>query len=492
VRGRLGSPVAALLVLVAFLPNPCHAQATVDSLTVAWAEFATGSAFDSLGAVGVLVPRQLAAALSFVSSRFCTAAETTAASQRTAADQLEAARDDVAKARRARDLVALSTGDHARRIADLAAAEGSVAKAERALAALLDSASRDSGPPVTGTDTASSHRQVAAAAPRTLKMLAADTNGMLLKPPENPAQTCASKKIDMLVHGSIRMVGSFVAIDAALYLASVGRDVWNATEYAAPDGIDAAVTALARPLAEAMLGKPFSLIRYEVTPAYADMAIDGKPATDAIQLFFAAGTHEASARAPGFSSRSVSFDVEPGNDTTVELRLDPLDAVGFSISSQPEGARVHVDGAFVGQAPVAVPPAAYPRVGRISMPGYGDVQIIIRPDAILDDQNIIMVPSDGLIFDARFDKAKDKFYRSLGWFVVSLPLPVLSGGLFQNYYQTAGQYLADHPSPDPAITESINSRFYGWQAAFWASAAISAGLAINAIISLIGYIGSAR
>jgi hypothetical protein len=126
------------------------------------------------------------------------------------------------------------------------------------------------------------------------------------------------------------------------------------------------------------------------------------------------------------------------------------------------------------------------------MPGYEDVQIIIRPDAILDDQNVIMVPSDGLAFDTRFDKAKDKFYRSLGWFVVSLPLPVLSGGLFQNYYQTAGQYLADHPSPDPAITESINSRFYGWQAAFWASAAISAGLAINAIISLIGYIGSAR
>jgi hypothetical protein len=460
-------------------------------MTVGWAEFSTGDASDALGAVGALAPRQLAAALYFVGSRFCTAAETTAARDRTAADQLEAARGDIAKARRARDLAALSTADPARRVADLAEAEGSVAKAERALAALLDSASRDYGPPVTGTDTASSHRQ-AVAAPRTLKMLVADTNGMLLEPPENPAQTCASKKLDMLVHGSIRMVGSFVAIDAELFIASVGRSVWSATEYAAPDGIDAAVTALARPLAEAMLGRPFSLIRYEVTPAYADMAIDGKPATDAIQLFFAVGTHEASARAPGFASRSVSFDVEPGNDTTVELRLDPLDAVGFSISSRPEGARVHVDGALVGQAPVGVPPAAYPRVGRISMPGYEDVQIIIRPDTILDDQNIIMVPSDGLIFDARFDKAKDKFYRSLGWFVVSLPLPVLSGGLFQNYYQTAGQYLADHPSPDPAITESINSRFYGWQAAFWASAAISAGLAINAIISLIAYIGSAR
>lgn len=480
-RGRLGGPVAALLVLIAFFPRPCQAQATSDSLTVGWAEFATGSTFDSLGAVGVLVPRQLVAALSYVSTRFCTAAETTAANQRAAADTLEAARDEVARARRARDIVALSTADSAHRVADLAAAEGAVAKAERALAALLDSASRDRADPVTEADT-----------PRTLKMLAADTDGMLLKPPEDPAKTCASKKIDMLVHGSVRMVGSFVAIDAALFVASVGRDVWSATEYAASDGIDAAVAALARPLAEAMLGRPFALITYEVTPAYADLAIDGTPAGDAMHLFFAAGTHEASAHAPGFSSQSVSFDVSLGNDATIELRLDPLDAVGFSLSSQPEGAHVHVDGALVGQAPVAVPPAAYPRVGRISMPGYEDVQIIIRPDAILDDQNIIMAPSDGLSFDARFDRAKDKFYRSLGWFVVSLPLPVLSGGLFQNYYQTAGQYLVDHPSPDPVISESINSRFYGWQATFWASAAISAGLAVNVIISLFGYIGSAQ
>lgn len=104
-----------------------------------------------------------------------------------------------------------------------------------------------------------------------------------------------------------------------------------------------------------------------------------------------------------------------------------------------------------------------------------------------------MVPSDGLTFDVRFDKAKDRFYRSLGWLVASLPLPVLSGGLFQTYYTTANQYLADNPSsPDPAVVASIDARFYGWQAAFWTSTAISTGLAINAVLALIVYIGSAR
>lgn len=476
--GSRGSPVAVLLVLAAFFPGPCRAQAAAATLTVAWSEFATASASDTLGAVAILVPRQLASMLSYVTTRFVMPEETAAADSQQAAEQLESARASVAKARAARDLLALSTAEPAQRAANLATADDAVGRAERALAELLESPRHDSTPPATRMP---------------LTMLAADSGGKLPKASDNPAQTCASSKADMLVHGSVRMVGSFVAIEAALYIASVGRDVWKATEYAAADGIDGAVAALSRPLAEAMLGRPFALIRYTVNPVNAELAIDGTVKPDATDLFFEAAAHDASARAPGYLPRSVKFYVEPGDDRTIAVSLDPLEAIGFNIATDPAGAHVHVDGALIGSTPVEVPAAAYPRVGRISMPGYDDVQIIIRPDVILDDQNIIMVPSDGSAFDARFGTAKDRFYRSLGWFVVSLPLPVLSGGLFQTYYQTASQYLIDHPSsPDLAVIDSLNTRYYGWQAAFWASTAVSAGLAINAVMALISYIHTAR
>lgn len=480
-RGRFGGQAAALLVLAAFSVATTHAQASSAALTVGWSEFTADPASVSLGMVSVLIPRQLAASIDYVRYRYASAEELAATLRGEVDAKILAARDAVAAARRARDIVALATSDPSRRAADLASSDAAVARAERTLEALVASSGQ------------APQTQSLAAEPRALTMSVSDAAGALLKAPVDPARTCAEKKLNMLVHGSVRMVGAFIAIDAALYLSAVGRDVWQATEYAAPDGIDAAVAALARPLAEAMVGRPFSRIRYRLEPVTAVMTLDGRNHTGAADLFFDKGPHQVAARAPGFSPASRVFDVEPGMDITVDLALEPLDAVGFAIASVPPGALVHVDGELTGSTPIDIPPAAYPRVGRISMPGYQDVQIIIRPDAILDDRSVTMVPSDGLTFDARFDRAKDRFYRALGWFVVSLPLPVLSSGLFQTYYDTASQYLAANPmSPDPAIVASINARYYGWQAAFWTTTAISAGFAINAVVALIGYIGSAR
>lgn len=484
-KGSPGGPAAALLVIAAFCAVPCHAQATGEALIVGWSEFTADAADGVLDMVGVLVPRQLATSLGYVTFRYASAEETATSVRRDAEAKLLSARDAVAAARRSRDLLALATMDAARRTADLATAESAVAKAEHTLAALVEAQSSASG--------FDAQPQLPQVAPVMLKMSVTDATGSLLKAPADPGKTCADKKLAMLVHGSVRMAGSFIAIEAALYLASVGRDIWRATEYAAPDGIDGAVAALSRLLAEAMMGRPFSLVRYAVAPVTAMLKVDGKDQSGATDLFFVSGTHQVTARAPGFASTSINFDVEPGIDHTVGLTLEPLDAVGFAVASTPAGALMHIDGMLTGSTPVDVPAAAYPRVGRISMPGYQDVQIIIRPDGILDDRTIAMVPSDGLTFDVRFDKAKDRFYRSLGWLVASLPLPVLSGGLFQTYYTTANQYLADNPSsPDPAVVASIDARFYGWQAAFWTSTAISTGLAINAVLALIVYIGSAR
>ena len=117
--------------------------------------------------------------------------------------------------------------------------------------------------------------------------------------------------------------------------------------------------------------------------------------------------------------------------------------------------------------------------------------MIVRPQDLLEDRTVVLAPSDGRSFDERFGGGKDVFYHSLGWFVLSLPVTALSGGLFQTFFQTATVYK-DSGGSDPSVISRLETGYYSSQAVFWGSAALSAGLAINAAFRLAQYIRSTR
>jgi hypothetical protein len=235
------------------------------------------------------------------------------------------------------------------------------------------------------------------------------------------------------------------------------------------------------------------LVSYSVQPPTAIVSVDGKPLGTAYDLFLEDGEHELEAAAAGYEPELLPFSVRTGTDSVLSLALEPRPAVDFAISSEPPGAAIHIDGEFAGVTPLAVEGAGFPRIARSSLPGYEDVQIVVKPDTLLDDIHIRLLQSDGLSFNERFDASKDRFYTSLGWFVLSLPVTVISGGLFQAYFDasaTASELYGG--SIDPDVENSLNTGFYSTQTVFWISAAASIGFAVNAVIRFVSYINSTR
>jgi hypothetical protein len=183
----------------------------------------------------------------------------------------------------------------------------------------------------------------------------------------------------------------------------------------------------------------------------------------------------------------------PAPTASLSLSLEARPAVDFAISSEPPGAAIHIDGEFAGVTPLAIAGTGYPRIARSSLPGYQDVQLVVKPDTLLDDIHIRLMPSDGLSFNDRFDASKDRFYTSLGWFVLSLPVTVISGGLFQAYFDASAAASELYGgSIDPDVENSLNAGFYSTQTVFWVSAAASIGFAVNAVIRFVSYINSTR
>ncbi len=476
------------LFLAASLVNiaPCAGQQTDQSLVVAWAQLDDAELDGNFLHATVLLPQELMRSLAFVAERYPSKEEFEAAQEKSRMSSQETARLAVAAARKRRDFVALTVQDEARRAAELLSAESAIRVAEAKLAELVSTpeakAVRGTGPLPDSVDEARSVTLV-----RWQKHL----TGSLVDKVRDPAATCEKEKIDVLIYGSAGLTGNFISIDIAVYLASLGTVVWQGREYSSPDGLDSAAAAFTRPVAEAVLGRSYALATYAIKPPTAIVTIDGKTTNAASQLFLVDGEHEIRATAAGYEPESLSFRAQTGTDIVLDLNLEAQPSENFAISSEPPGASIHIDGEFAGVTPVEIEGTGFPRVARSSMPGYQDVQLIVKPDASPGDFQIHMTPSDGSSFNDRFDSSKDRFYTSLGFFVLSLPTTVISGGLFQTYYNasTAANDLYGE-SIDPVVVTRLNTGFYSTQAIFWVSAAASVGLAVNAIIRFIMYLNT--
>lgn len=457
-------------------------------MVIAWAELASDDLGSGYSNAAILVPRQLMTALSFVKTRY-PSQELTDLMLRKAMDRgIETARKAVATARAARDLKALSIQDPARRAAELLAADEAIATAQAALVKVLADAAESQDRPVEATEAGYSGPAPVAVAP-----WAGHADGTLLPVVEEPAAVCAEKKLDLLVYGSIKPRGAFLAVELVIHDAVLGREIWRGTDYAFADGLEDLVVSFIRPSAEAILGRPYARVEFSIDPPTANLHLDGVPFAGSEILYFEPGSHEARAQAEGFEFADSAFLVEPGHDAAIDLRLEEKPSVGLTLSSDPAGAAIHIDGARAGLAPLDIPGAAYPRVARVSLPGYEDVQLVLRPESLDDRLLIPLAVSDGLSFDDRFDDNKGSFYRSLGWFVSTLPVTVLAGGLFQTYLKTAEAYVAlEAYQREPAITERLDTGFAVSQTAFWAAAALSSGMLAHAVFRLVLYIGSAQ
>lgn len=110
------------------------------------------------------------------------------------------------------------------------------------------------------------------------------------------------------------------------------------------------VTAVAGAPQQVRLGWP-GVLKVEVTPAAATIAVDQKPAGRApLRIELPAGQHVVTVAAPGFESESRPVLVTAGAHTTEAFTLKAAPGAA-SIATTPSGASVSLDGAVVGVSP---------------------------------------------------------------------------------------------------------------------------------------------
>ncbi|TFG83360.1 MAG: PEGA domain-containing protein [Spirochaetales bacterium] len=473
-RTRRARLIGSFLILT--VVRMAAAQEARETLTVGWAKLDAAEAPAEYRYAASALPRLLMAALAFVNERTPSTVETAAAAELSDVAAVTLSRDALAAAVRKRDLVALATEDPARRAYELASAEKAVATARKALDAALSA----EGGVKAGPETV-----------RPLKPWAEHASGLLLEVPADIAETCADRKLDLIFHGRLRSAGTFMAVDFSLYVASTGQTVWRGTEYAAPDDLESAVAAFVRPAATALFGRPYARLSISADPPDAAVQLAGFDSFQSGQVYFEPAELLANVSASGYQRRSIPISVVPGTDAVLDVSLELKPSEPVTITSDPAGATVYVDAYPVGTTPLELPGFSGSRVIRLVAPGMAEAQMAVRGANEGSALSFQLKESDGVPYRERFNAAKDDFYASLGWFVLSLPVSVLSYGAFRMYFDAESAAVASGIS-DAATIQSFETRYWTAQTLFWVSAAASAGLAVKAALSLVRYINASE
>lgn len=252
------------------------------------------------------------------------------------------------------------------------------------------------------------------------------------------------------------------------------EEVEEITRFAAlPDEVATSMEKVASDVQEYIIGAPFaSLIvtvrdgsgaTSETTELYVDGSYVGSGAATVDTLL--PGTHVILARTSWGGVYQTSAMVTAGDTEEVEIELPELETGTIRVQSTPSGASVYQGVEWLGKTPLSVErPDTYVQY-EIRSPGFLESRFVANP-ASGSSIGRSLIP-DTYDWEEHFTESRNRFYRSFGFFLGSVVVPVVINGAFMNRKVFIEGWYATSPTSDEMVAlqpfvDETNSLVYGY------------------------------
>lgn len=248
--------------------------------------------------------------------------------------------------------------------------------------------------------------------------------GLLLATPfGSRGEAAVREDVDLLVGGSVRETSGYYLLDVWAWDAARESVIFAWRDAATRGELYERVAEAGAGLAGVLLGRPWASLAVTVEPREASVLVDGRSAGAGRSRFddLAPGSHEVRVSAPGYREEIRSVALAAGTATSLEIVLTAIDRGAISVSSDPPGADAWLDAVWQGRTPLDIArPGERARL-VVALAGGAEASLTVGPTS--PGELSISFASGGLHSDAEQRAARDRFYGSFGWFVLSLPVP---------------------------------------------------------------------
>ncbi len=260
--------------------------------------------------------------------------------------------------------------------------------------------------------------------------LAYEPADLVEAPLYSAAEAAHKAKVDFIVWGRLEPVQGYLYWRVGCYSVVLDRELYSAEQVSSPQDIAAAAAQAVDGLAEALLGRPWASLTVVSEQPGARVRVDGKAqGIGPVDLpFLRPGPHEVEVALEGYQTHEQTVVLEPLARQTLKVALSALETRDVTLASAPPGALVYRDSLYVGVTPldVILPPAGVVTY-RLVSEGYFDLYESL---SAAGPSRVQASLKRRLVNPTEWQEVRRKrFFRSLGAFALSIPIPIVSYAL---------------------------------------------------------------
>jgi hypothetical protein len=298
------------------------------------------------------------------------------------------------------------------------------------------------------------------------------------------ADDLAANGVSGLITGQLEDVAGYLYVSVSLDTGIAGIPIVTVTDAAPYDELDDLVSSLIARLLPEIIRRPTVRLEIVAEPADANVFVDGRLVTDnAKGLVVFAGKHELVVSASGYETARKTADLQRSEAFALRIKLKPVETMDVTITTDVP-ADLYINSAEAGTTPAVL---NLPRIKTIGELTDGDVHtwFVLDPEAVIHgarqgDPGTFAVRTNKEQTESLIEKRRDLLYWGLAGLYISLPVSMVSLGMYNDLYYA---YEADRP----VSVSDMNT----WLLVSRITTGVSIGLAVNFGYQLFRYLVAA-
>ncbi len=304
-----------------------------------------------------------------------------------------------------------------------------------------------------------------------------------------PADQAQRHDLDLLLGGRMRYDDGYLFIEFELFVTATSEVRATASTLVRPEDAFDEIEPLLPQITAALLNRDFAVLTVETDEPRAAISLDGAVMGfgSARLRYLEPGSYEVRASAAGFHDYSAHIEIEASEEQRIDIELEATHRPEVTVDSDPPGADLYVGGEWRGRTPLTIERPIGPRSAELRLEDHAASRFVLEPRG--PDRISRVLAPDTVDLSTELRDRREGFYRSLGWFAVSVPVPLILSGVWQSradfYVDNQAAMAADERERFVRATNTIDL-------VRWGGVAVSGGLLINSVVQLVRYIRASQ